>query len=77
MDRSGELPHVPAITASDISSAPVTPEDLMPSDLSYVLYPGDIVTVAIFELYEAGRWFNTTRQLDAGGYYRVPELGER
>ncbi len=51
-------------------------DDLLPRDLSYFLYPGDTVTVGIFELYQPNIWYNVTRQIDAGGYYRVPELGD-
>jgi polysaccharide export outer membrane protein len=54
----------------------VAPEDLIPSELAYYLYPGDTVTVAIFELYQPAVWSTTTRRVDAGGFYRVPEVGD-
>lgn len=54
----------------------VMPEDLVPSDLSYYLYPGDTVTLSVFELYQPGMWATTTRRIDAGGYYRVSEVGD-
>jgi polysaccharide export outer membrane protein len=58
------------------NATPVMSEDLEPRDLEYYLYPGDIVTVGIFELFEVARWATVTRRIDAGGYYRVPELGD-
>lgn len=54
----------------------VTPEDLVPIDLSYRLVPGDYVTVEIFELYAPGVWTPVTRRVDASGNYRLPELGD-
>jgi len=54
----------------------VTAEDLIPSDLSYRLTPGDTVTVEIFELYTPGEWSASTRRIDAGGYFRLPEVGD-
>ena len=52
------------------------PEDLIPNDLEYRTVPGDVVTVSIFELYAQGAWFESSRRIDAGGYYRIPELGD-
>ncbi|UCD74962.1 MAG: polysaccharide biosynthesis/export family protein [Phycisphaerales bacterium] len=57
-------------------ATPVTPEDLIPSDLSYRMTPGDYVTVEIFELYTPGQWTASTRRIDAGGNFRLPELGD-
>jgi polysaccharide export outer membrane protein len=57
-------------------AVPVMPEDLIPSELSYYLYPGDTVTLSIFELYQPGIWSSTTRRIDAGGFYRVSEVGD-
>ncbi|MCP3905724.1 MAG: hypothetical protein GY715_19025 [Planctomycetes bacterium] len=54
----------------------VTPEDLIPSDLAYRAVPGDFVTVQIFELFREGEWSTTTRRIDAGGFLRVPKVGE-
>jgi len=57
-------------------ATPVTADDLIPSELEYNLYPGDVVTVSIYELYQPQVWSTTTRRVDAGGSYRVPELGD-
>jgi polysaccharide biosynthesis/export protein len=57
-------------------ATPVLPDDLIPGELSYYLYPGDAVTLSIFELYQAGVWSTTTRRIDAGGFYRVSEIGD-
>ena len=54
----------------------VTPEDLIPSDLSYRMIPGDYVTVSIYELFGPGQWAASTRRIDAGGFLRVQELGD-
>lgn len=54
----------------------VMPEDLMPSDLRYVLGPGDFITVEIYELYEERRWHVSPRRIDAEGRFRLPELGD-
>lgn len=58
------------------NAAPPTADDLIPSELSYTLYPGDTVTLGIFELYQPSIWFNKTSRVDAGGYYRIPEIGD-
>src|SRR5262245_27048964 len=52
-----------------------TSEDLLPRELAYYIYPGDMLTLGIFELYQPSQWATVSRQVDAGGYYRVPELG--
>ena len=57
-------------------ATPPTPEDLMPRELEYYIYPGDVVTTAIFELTQANLWTTSTRRVDTAGYYRVPELGD-
>jgi polysaccharide export outer membrane protein len=54
----------------------VTPEDLIPSDLTYRMNPGDYITVQIFELYSPSQWSSVTRRIDPGGTLRVPELGD-
>jgi polysaccharide export outer membrane protein len=54
----------------------VTPEDLIPSDLTYRMNPGDFITVQIFELYAPSQWSAVTRRIDPGGTLRVPEIGD-
>lgn len=54
----------------------VTPEDLIPSDLSYRITTSDVVTVEIFELYASGMWTTATRRIDASGNFRISELGD-
>ena len=54
----------------------VRPEDLVPSNLSYRLHPGDGVRIEIYELYQQGQWYPFTRNVDAGGYIRIPQLGD-
>ncbi len=50
--------------------------DLRPSDLSYHMSPGDVVTVEIFELFAPGQWYRTSRRVDALGNVRLAELGD-
>lgn len=54
----------------------VTREDLIPSDLTYRLAPGDIITVEILELIAQGQVTTSSRRIDAGGYFRLPVLGD-
>ena len=54
----------------------VLPEDLVPSNLSYRVHPGDDLRIEFYELYAKGQWFPVVRRVDAGGYLRLPELGE-
>jgi polysaccharide export outer membrane protein len=75
----GVLDRIDAIEQDESffsNATPVMPEDLVPSELSYYLYPGDTVTLSIFELYQPGIWSSTTRRIDAGGFYRVSEVGD-
>jgi polysaccharide export outer membrane protein len=54
----------------------VLPEDLIPSNLSYRIHPGDQLKVEFYELYATSQWYPVVRRVDAGGYLRLPELGE-
>lgn len=56
------------------TSAP-TVEDLLPSDLTYRLIPGDVVVIEIYGLYTPGQWYPIQLRLDATGEIRLPELG--
>ena len=54
----------------------VSPADLMPSDLTYKIAPGDVLDVSIYGLYSSGQHFPVQRRVDQGGYFRVPEIGD-
>jgi polysaccharide export outer membrane protein len=54
----------------------VLPEDLVPSNLSYRIHPGDQLRIEFYELYAKNQWYPVTRRVDAGGYVRLPELDE-
>ncbi len=54
----------------------VTPEDLVPSNLSYRIHPGDTVKIDVYELFQKGQWYPFVRVVDAGGYIRTPKLGD-
>ena len=53
----------------------VTAADLVPSDLSYTLHPGDVLDVKIYELYTPGQFFTTTVRVDQSGVIHVPDVG--
>jgi protein involved in polysaccharide export with SLBB domain len=50
----------------------VTPDDLLPSDLTYRLAAGDVITVEVFELMAQGEVWSSSRRIDASGYFRLP-----
>ncbi len=54
----------------------VLPEDLLPNDLTYILSPGDFITVEIFQAMAAGEWRAHSRRIDANGNFRIPEIGD-
>lgn len=66
----------PVETAYWANATPPTAEDLMPRDLVYSIYPGDLVTISIFELTETNRWDVRSRRVDAAGLFRIPEVGD-
>ena len=51
-------------------------EDLIPSDLAYIMGPGDFVSIAVQDLFTPGLWERVTRRVDAGGFIRAPALGD-
>lgn len=50
----------------------VTRDDLLPSDLTYRLAPGDVITVEIFELILQGEVWQSIRRIGASGFFRLP-----
>ncbi len=54
----------------------VTSADLMPSDLTYKINPGDTVDLQIYGLYQSNQHFPVVRRVDEGGNLRVPEIGD-
>lgn len=58
-------------------ATPVMPEDLVPRDLEYTLYPGDVLTVYIFDFPGvAGQPYQAVRRIDAAGNVRIPDVGD-
>ncbi|MEE2907705.1 MAG: polysaccharide biosynthesis/export family protein [Planctomycetota bacterium] len=53
----------------------VTPEDLVPGDLSYRIVPGDTLQIEIYELYQRGTFFPFSRRVDPSGDLTIPEVG--
>lgn len=54
----------------------ITPEDLIPEIREYVMGPGDLVTITIFELIQVNVESVLTRRIDELGKVRLPVLGE-
>ena len=53
----------------------VQPEDLVPEYSEYVIGPGDLITITVFELIVPGVDSVTTRRVDELGQMRMPVLG--
>jgi hypothetical protein len=53
-----------------------TPNDLLPSDLTYVISPGDWLTVEVFESFAFEQLRPITRRVDAAGNFRIPDIGD-
>ena len=53
----------------------VSADDLVPSNLSYRLHPGDVVDVQIYELYTPGQFYPVTTRVDQGGLIHIPDVG--
>ncbi len=75
---------LPILTQLDIIDEPaalppgltqITPEDLIPEVREYVLGPGDLVTVTVFELIMEGAESVQTRRVDNLGMVRLPIIG--
>ena len=74
LDRIDAIEHETGYFST--RAQPPLPEDLVPSELSYFLYPGDTVTLSIYELVQPNVWTTSTRRIDAGGFFRVTEIGD-
>ena len=61
--------------ASLIGLSQVRPEDLIPIVHEYVIGPGDLVTVTVFELITPNSESVQTRRVDALGILRLPVIG--
>lgn len=53
----------------------VRPEDLVPDASEYVMGPGDLVTVTVFELIVPGQESQQTRRIDETGQLRLQVIG--
>lgn len=53
-----------------------TRDDLIPQIAEYVLGPGDLVTITIFELLTPNTDFVQTRRIDELGFIRLPVIGK-
>lgn len=55
---------------------PPTPEDLVPSSLTYTMAPGDVVRTEIYELVSANQMSLSVDIVDQAGQIRLPTLGD-
>ncbi|WP_200761289.1 polysaccharide biosynthesis/export family protein [Poriferisphaera corsica] len=72
------LERLEVIEGEDTSSLAVTsvrPEDLIPDVREYVIGPGDLLTVTVFELVSPGLESVQTRRVDETGLIRLPIIG--
>lgn len=53
----------------------VRPEDLVAEISEYVIGPGDVITVTVFELLEQGLEYSQTRRVNELGMVRLPVIG--
>jgi polysaccharide biosynthesis/export protein len=87
--RTGRFMHTPTtipileridVVEGDIhpwgETSDVTPDDLLPSDLTYVIVPGDVLTVEIYESFALEQLRPLVRRVDAAGYFRIPDIGD-
>lgn len=54
----------------------ITSEDLIPQVTEYVMGPGDLITVTVFELITPNVESVQTRRIDELGYMRLPVIGQ-
>jgi polysaccharide export outer membrane protein len=54
----------------------VVPEDLLTTDLTYRLAPGDLITVEVLDLLIEGQVSVSQRRIDAAGNFRLPVIGD-
>lgn len=59
-----------------IGVSPVRSEDLIPEIREYVMGPGDLITITVFELITPGVETVQTRRIDELGYIRLPVIGQ-
>jgi polysaccharide export outer membrane protein len=62
--------------SQSLAVTPVRPEDLEPDVQEYVLGPGDVVTVSVFELIVPGQTDQQVRRVDETGSIRLPVIGK-
>lgn len=60
---------------SAVAVTQVRPEDLIPDASEYVMGPGDLVTVTVFELIVPGQESQQTRRIDETGRLRLQVIG--
>lgn len=60
---------------TELTVTEVRPEDLVPDASEYVMGPGDLVTVTVFELIVPGQESQQTRRIDETGQLRLQVIG--
>ena len=72
LDELGVVDEAPAVYAG---AREVRPEDLQVEETEYVIGPGDVLDITIFELYVAGQEWMGRKQVSETGRLTLPEVG--
>ena len=71
-----QLDAVDVAPVKTVSTTQVRDDDLLVQAQEYVMGPGDIVTVTVYELLQPGMEYSQTRRISEVGYVTLPEIGK-
>jgi protein involved in polysaccharide export with SLBB domain len=71
-----QLDAVDVAPVAVMNTTPVRDEDLIPQVEEYVMGPGDVITVTVYELLTPGTEYSQTRRINELGYVTLPEIGK-
>lgn len=63
-------------TGEFVDVTPVMAADLLPEATEYRAGPGDVITIVIFDFYQAGAEASFQQLVDTRGFITVPQIGE-
>jgi protein involved in polysaccharide export with SLBB domain len=63
-------------TGEFVDVTPVMAEDLLPEATEYRAGPGDVLTIVIFDFYQAGAQAQFQQLIDPRGFVTLPQIGE-
>ncbi|MFG0306897.1 MAG: polysaccharide biosynthesis/export family protein [Phycisphaerales bacterium JB040] len=58
-----------------VEPSSIQPSDLIPESDPYIIGPGDIITLTVYDLIQVGVPEQYPRQVDSNGFIEVPQLG--